>query len=811
MAPRRFGKNASNLITRIKSPRKYKMSVKDLVARSEGTRQLEYVLDVYYMSSKYGYGRSGRVTLNGVTLTVDDEGQRHHYPQLMAQNPHYDGRMFNCPAVMASCDCYSPETWISTPQGLRQVKDLYDPNWTPAKGYPCEILLNGRKYPSTPFYYKGIRTLYRVETESGHYVDVTGDQDMWVLDSVSAKITRRVENLKDRGGQNNSNAYLWNLTFKDGTTEIVEDMKAWAPAHGHNYTRIGDAARKGTSYKNIQKIVRHRPEVRPESAVTSDRQVEKTYKKIKARDLKYGDKLSINDHTTIRSLKYGQEYEDGYLMGLIVGDGSFFADGMPDLALHGSKRKAWKILKKHRVVKGRTHLKTAVKGIRILFHREEARNLLNSWGIRRGNKSLTKKIMKNREVLAGFITGLYDTDGTKVNEKGTEFVIHSTDVKMLKRLQIALNDFGCPQTKISIYAKKSKKPIYINGYKVRRNKSLYGVSVRGKSIDNFFEVFKPRNPDKSTYSFESLRRPMRETRVVSVRKLGKRDVYDITVDDPQHKFAGNGLVLQNCEDWKYRLEVAFWMRGLAEIKYSNGAYPLHTNPRLKIRPCIAKGQLVLTHRGEIPIEEVKKGDRVWTTNQWQTVLAAEKTGFKYTMGVMTESYRTVVCTRDHQFLVYDEKVGKFFWKEAKNLKLHEDLLVVYFPSHAEARSATIGKFKQASLGNHNKFDIFHPFNWLFNWAATTIYNMVTKHAYDSPPVAASPWHTPDPAEEPFEQPSNFTSLCQFEKVIQFTENTHTDVYDLQVENAENFTVNGVVVHNCKHLLRLGAVVITRKM
>jgi hypothetical protein len=31
----------------------------------------------------------------------------------------------------------------------------------------------------------------------------------------------------------------------------------------------------------------------------------------------------------------------------------------------------------------------------------------------------------------------------------------------------------------------------------------------------------------------------------------------------------------------------------------------------------------------------------------------------------------------------------------------------------------------------------------------------------------------------------------------------TDVYDLTVETSEHFTVNGVVVHNCKHLLALG--------
>jgi hypothetical protein len=41
----------------------------------------------------------------------------------------------------------------------------------------------------------------------------------------------------------------------------------------------------------------------------------------------------------------------------------------------------------------------------------------------------------------------------------------------------------------------------------------------------------------------------------------------------------------DCLHFKFVYEYAFWSRGISEIKYSNGGYPLVTNPRRRIALC----------------------------------------------------------------------------------------------------------------------------------------------------------------------------------------------------------------------------------
>jgi hypothetical protein len=49
-----------------------------------------------------------------------------------------------------------------------------------------------------------------------------------------------------------------------------------------------------------------------------------------------------------------------------------------------------------------------------------------------------------------------------------------------------------------------------------------------------------------------------------------------------------------------------------------------------------------------------------------------------------------------------------------------------------------------------------------------------------------------------------TTVEQVVNIVKIKE--PVDVYDLTVENHEHFTANGIVVHNCKHLLALRAFV-----
>lgn len=62
-----------------------------------------------------------------------------------------------------------------------------------------------------------------------------------------------------------------------------------------------------------------------------------------------------------------------------------------------------------------------------------------------------------------------------------------------------------------------------------------------------------------------------------------RNTYVTVIEFIDNSF--NCRVACSCEDFKFREEVALWTRNAANIEYSNGAFPVITNPQLKPYVC----------------------------------------------------------------------------------------------------------------------------------------------------------------------------------------------------------------------------------
>ncbi len=113
-------------------PRRYNFSVADLLVKTVGTIAMKTVEHVSFRSARYKYDRLGRITLDIVTVTrIPGENQRLHKMQYYSRDPHYSGKLSKCKTIMFSCDCVTDDTWISTSEGLRQVRDLIDNSWRP--------------------------------------------------------------------------------------------------------------------------------------------------------------------------------------------------------------------------------------------------------------------------------------------------------------------------------------------------------------------------------------------------------------------------------------------------------------------------------------------------------------------------------------------------------------------------------------------------------------------------------------------------------------------------------------------------------
>ena len=56
-------------------------------------------------------------------------------------------------------------------------------------------------------------------------------------------------------GDKNPRAKIWEITYDDGTVEIVKCLKKWCKTANYNFYAIRYAFEKNKSYKNIVKIL----------------------------------------------------------------------------------------------------------------------------------------------------------------------------------------------------------------------------------------------------------------------------------------------------------------------------------------------------------------------------------------------------------------------------------------------------------------------------------------------------------------------------------------------------------------------------
>lgn len=71
---------------------------------------------------------------------------------------------------------------------------------------------------------------------------------------------------------------------------------------------------------------------------------------------------------------------------------------------------------------------------------------------------------------------------------------------------------------------------------------------------------------------------------------------------------------------------------------------------LELDECIQEGTLILTRRGQIPIENVVVGDMVWThENRWQMVTGTFDRGHRETVQIRGQGHPGLRATKDHRF------------------------------------------------------------------------------------------------------------------------------------------------------------------
>jgi len=267
---------------------------------------------------------------------------------------------------------------------------------------------------------------------------------------------------------------------------------------------------------------------------------------IPVQELKSGYKLVLNIESSFIKEGVGT-FEDGYLVGLLIGDGNVYKNGN---RLYG-RLSFWKddfsLLQK---VIGyfpsdlNICFEEKVKRFNI-FH-SHLQNLIYQYRLST-DKQINGYIESetSSEFLKGLLSGLFDTDGT-VNKDKLRIGFSQTDKNRIKAVQRILLYFGIKSSWYTRKAQQSK----IEG-RIIYSKDASVLLITSQDAVHFYERIGFQSDRKQNLLQERIKNkhnwPSNNlvTFTGTVNK-GKQKVYNCSVNKIK-KFAANGIVVHNCE------------------------------------------------------------------------------------------------------------------------------------------------------------------------------------------------------------------------------------------------------------------------
>lgn len=321
--------------------------------------------------------------------------------------------------------------------------------------------------------------------------------------------------------------------------------------------------------------------------LTADHRVRKVVRKTRyvlevewteAGRLQPGDEIVLHDHRALEGWDGAGTQEQGYLLGLLIGDGTLKSDkavisvwapelkqvaqGAPAYALTGAAgiiaaAEAAAHTLPHRadfrgfqrpVAGGRGEARMASAPLR---------DLAFSLGMHPGAKAITPALERQSSAFAaGLLRGMFDADGSVqgAQDKGVSVRLTQSDFDLLQAAQRMLLRMGIAST---IY--RNRKPAGLrpmpNGMGSMSDYATQPVHELVISGDNlrvfaervgFADTAKAERLQQALGSYvRALNRERFTATVESVSEDGVEDVYDVTVADV-HAFDANGLYAHNC-------------------------------------------------------------------------------------------------------------------------------------------------------------------------------------------------------------------------------------------------------------------------
>ena len=291
-----------------------------------------------------------------------------------------------------------------------------------------------------------------------------------------------------------------------------------------------------------------------------------------AAELEAGDLIALNDHRASPAWSGRHTEAEGYLIGLLVGDGTLKRDAavlsmwLGALAANGGYARpgvgavmaraeaAARTLVHRRDFAG--WFAVAGRGERRLKS-ASLRDLAVELGLSPGRKTATGAIEEaSSDFYCGFLGGLFDADGTVIgnHQKGISVRLAQSDLAALEAVQRMLLRLGIAAR---IYrnrrqAGKRMLPDGTGGTKHYPTSAQHELVVSDENIVRFAEMIGFTDTDKRTrlaaLVSQYRRRLNRERFVAEVESVvpdGSEEVFDVEVPGA-NAFDANGLIVHNC-------------------------------------------------------------------------------------------------------------------------------------------------------------------------------------------------------------------------------------------------------------------------
>jgi len=273
-------------------------------------------------------------------------------------------------------------------------------------------------------------------------------------------------------------------------------------------------------------------------------------------DLNIGDSIELSSNRGSSWEGYGK-LEDGYLLGMLVGDGTLKDEGAilsvwDTPSLVKAIEQTFKSLgyDKHfqKMIEDRKEFRLKSCYVRDLAYR---------FDMSVGEKRITPAVEKTcSDFHIGFIRGMFDSDGTVIGstEKGISVRLWQHDLENLYAIQRMLHRLGILSTIYTNRKPEGKKllPDGKGGYKEYDVKAGHELVISNDNLQFFYDIIGFNHEDKQNKLrelLETYKRTPNKTvfiaTITGIEYIGDMDVYDVNVPNI-NAFEANGIVVHNC-------------------------------------------------------------------------------------------------------------------------------------------------------------------------------------------------------------------------------------------------------------------------